>query len=163
VTARRMHRHSSAHGSVNEMEILLKRAYEKSTRGDGFRVLVDRLWPRGVRKVDLRAKVWAKEIAPSTALRQWFGHDPRRWPEFRKRYKRELRSPAARRAIAQIIHVAKRSPTITLLYGAKDTEHNEAVVLQGVFKRVARAESRKPPQNRISVRERSRYVLSSTR
>jgi uncharacterized protein YeaO (DUF488 family) len=132
------------------MEILLKRAYEKSKRGDGFRVLVDRLWPRGVKKADLHATVWAKEIAPSSALRRWFGHDPKRWPEFRKRYKRELVNPETRNAIAQTIRAAKKAPAITLIYGAKDEKHNEAVVLQGVFKRIARSESTKSKRPRAN-------------
>jgi uncharacterized protein YeaO (DUF488 family) len=123
------------------MEILLKRAYEKPTNNDGFRVLVDRLWPRGVSKVKLRLDLWEKDIAPSTALRQWFWHDPKRWLEFSKRYKSELKSLDTRRRIAATIAAAKRASTITLVYGAKDTEHNEAVVLQSVFKRIARSKS----------------------
>lgn len=91
----------------------------------------------------MRAKVWAKGIAPSTALRQWFGHDPKRWLEFRKRYQQELRNPEARRTIGQTIRAAKKAPTLTLVYGAKDREHNEAVVLQGVFERIARSGSNK--------------------
>jgi uncharacterized protein YeaO (DUF488 family) len=130
------------------MEITLKRAYEKPTRSDGCRVLVDRLWPRGVKKTDLRAKIWAKEIAPSTALRKWFGHDPKRWREFRKLYLLELKEPQARRAIAETIRAAKRSPAMTLVYGAKDKEHNEAVVLQSLFKRLARTRSGKPKSSR---------------
>lgn len=125
------------------MDIFLKRAYETPARGDGFRVLVDRLWPRGISKANLHAKLWIKDIAPSTALRQWFGHDPRRWVEFRERYKRELKDPVVKRTITQTIHAAKRAPAITLLYGAKDTEHNEAVVLHDVFKRIARSEANK--------------------
>jgi len=75
------------------MEILLKRAYEEPSNADGFRVLVDRLWPRGKKKADLRLNAWVKEIAPSTELRKWFNHDPNRWLEFCKRYKAELRKP----------------------------------------------------------------------
>jgi uncharacterized protein YeaO (DUF488 family) len=123
------------------MHVFLKRAYEKPVRNDGFRVLVDRLWPRGVKKVDLRVKVWAKEIAPSTELRRWYGHDPKRWSEFRKRYKLELRDPEKRRTIARTVRAAKKAPAITLVFGAKDREHNEAVVLQALFKRAARSES----------------------
>lgn len=116
-------------------EIRLKRAYEPSARGDGFRVLVDRLWPRGVSKEDLDLDVWAKELAPSTELRKWFGHDPERWPEFRKRYGEELRETNAREQITELIRAAKGKSTITLLYGAKDPEHNEAVVLKKLFER----------------------------
>lgn len=125
------------------MEILLKRAYEKPSLHDGFRVLVDRLWPRGVRKADLRLDAWAKDIAPSTELRKWFGHDPERWLEFCKRYANELKNPDVRATITQTIHVAQKQSAITLVYGAKDTEHNEAIVLQGIFKRIASSKSSK--------------------
>jgi uncharacterized protein YeaO (DUF488 family) len=118
------------------MEILLKRAYEKPTRSDGVRVLVDRLWPRGVKKADLHLHAWTKDIAPSTELRQWFAHDEARWPEFRKRYKHELANAETRRIIKGIIAEAEGRPAITLVYGARDTKHNEAVVLREKFKRL---------------------------
>jgi uncharacterized protein YeaO (DUF488 family) len=101
------------------MEILLKRAYEKPARGDGYRVLVDRLWPRGVKKGDLRIKLWAKELAPSTELRQWFGHEQQRWPEFQKRYRHELADAKIRQRIKEIREQAKDAPAITLVYGAR--------------------------------------------
>ena len=123
------------------MEILLKRAYEKPGVEDGFRVLVDRLWPRGVKKTDLQLDVWAKDIAPSSELRKWFGHDPKRWLEFCKRYKEELKNSEVRATITQTIHAARKRSAITLIFGAKDIEHNEAVVLQGVFKRIASSKS----------------------
>jgi len=119
------------------MNVLLKRAYEEPARADGFRVLIDRLWPRGKKKADLRLDAWVKDIAPSTELRKWFGHDPKRWPEFCKRYKAELKGPKLRKMIADTVQAAKKQSTITLVYGAKDTEHNEAVVLQPIFKRAA--------------------------
>lgn len=119
------------------MEILLKRAYDEPAKADGYRVLVDRLWPRGKTKAALRLNAWAKEIAPSTELRKWFHHDPELWDEFRKRYGVELRASEAKEAIAQIIHAAQKYSAITLVYGAKDTEHNEAVVLQPVFEKAA--------------------------
>lgn len=120
-----------------KQEIRVKRAYDKPARGDGFRVLVDRLWPRGVKKTDLQLDTWAKELAPSTKLRKWFGHDPQRWPEFRKRYKAELTQSHATKSIAEVLNAAKRTKTITLVYGAKDTEHNEAIVLCKLFERIA--------------------------
>ena len=119
------------------MEILLKRAYEEPSSADGFRVLVDRLWPRGKKKSDLRLDAWAKHISPSTDLRKWFDHDPKHWLEFCRRYKAELSAPEVEDAIAQIVQAAQNRSTMTLIYGAKDTEHNEAVVLQPVFKRAA--------------------------
>ncbi len=123
-------------------DILLKRAYEKPAGNDGFRVLVDRLWPRGVSKVNLRLDMWAKDVAPSTTLRKWFGHDPERWLEFGKRYKIELKETEARDAIAEIVDRAKQASAITLIYGAKDTEHNEAVILRDILKRRVRSKTR---------------------
>ncbi len=123
-------------------QILLKRAYDKPTKSDGFRVLVDRLWPRGISKVNLRLDMWAKDAAPSTELRQWFGHDPERWSEFGKRYKVELKEAQGREAIVSILDSAKQAPAITLVYGAKDTEHNEAVVLCGILERRLRSKDR---------------------
>lgn len=123
------------------MEVLLKRAYEKPAKSDGFRVLVDRLWPRGVSKVNLHLDMWAKAASPSTDLRKWFGHDPARWEQFERRYKAELKESAAREVIATLVDCAKHARVITLVYGAKDTEHNEAVTLRGILKR--RLESKK--------------------
>jgi uncharacterized protein YeaO (DUF488 family) len=120
------------------MEVRLKRAYEQADSADGFRVLVDRLWPRGIKKADLRLGAWLKDIAPSTELRKWFHHDPERWPEFCKRYKAELKDPELQKTIADTVQKAKKHSTITLIYAAKDTEHNEAVVLQALFKKRAR-------------------------
>ncbi len=124
---------------TRQMEVFLKRAYEEPARTDGFRVLVDRLWPRGKKKADLRLNAWVKEFAPSTELRKWFDHDPKRWLEFCKRYKAELRNPEAKKAIADTVHAAQKYSAITLIYAAKDTEHNEAVVLRTLFKRKAGA------------------------
>ena len=119
------------------MKILLKRAYEEPDSSDGFRVLVDRLWPRGKKKADLRLDAWAKNISPSTELRKWFDHDPKHWLEFCKRYKAELATPEIKDLIVQIVRAAQKYTTMTLIYGAKDTVHNEAVVLQPIFKRAA--------------------------
>ena len=119
------------------MKIVLKRAYEEPDDTDGYRVLVDRLWPRGKKKADLRLDMWAKDISPSTALRKWFGHDPARWLEFCKRYEAELTAPEMKDAIAQVLNGAHIHSTMTLIYGAKDPEHNDAVVLASIFKRAA--------------------------
>jgi uncharacterized protein YeaO (DUF488 family) len=123
---------------MRQMDVRLKRAYEHPDDADGFRVLVDRLWPRGISKADLRLDAWLKDIAPSTELRKWFHHDPERWPEFCKRYKAELKDPELQKTIADTVQKAKKHSTITLIYAAKDTEHNEAVVLQALFKKRAR-------------------------
>jgi uncharacterized protein YeaO (DUF488 family) len=105
------------------MNILLKRAYEPYSPDDGYRVLVDRLWPRGVTKAAAHIDEWAKDLAPTTELRQWFGHDPARWAEFQKKYLKEL---ASNPAVSRLRGHAK----MTLVYGARDTEHNDAAVLK---------------------------------
>jgi len=107
--------------------IRIKRAYEPAARGDGRRVLVERLWPRGMRKEALDAEAWLKEVAPSTSLRKWFDHRVERWDEFRRRYRKEL---SANRASWSSILAASQRGTVTLLYSAHDVEHNGAVVLR---------------------------------
>lgn len=110
--------------------IALKRAYDDAAPGDGHRVLVERLWPRGVRKADLPLDGWMKEIAPSTELRQWFSHDPEKWPEFQRRYRQEL--AAHPEALEPLLTAARRGP-LTLIYSSHDAEHNNALVLQQVL------------------------------
>lgn len=117
--------------------IQLKRAYDRPSQSDGYRILVDRLWPRGIKKEDLRLDAWAKTLAPSTELRKWFAHDPDKWTEFRKRYRAELSASGAADAVRDLLASAKKAKTVTLLYGAKDREHNEAVVLRALFERLA--------------------------
>lgn|SRR5574338_405539 len=115
--------------------IRLKRAYEPAAAGDGFRVLVERLWPRGVSKPQLRLDVWAKDAAPSAALRRWFGHDPAKWPEFRRRYVAELRAhPMA----WQPLLTAARRGRVTFVYAARDAVRNSAVVLKSFIDRRVR-------------------------
>jgi len=119
-------------------DIELHRVYDHSTVAPGrYRVLVDRLWPRGVRREDLAYDAWPKDLAPSTALRQWFGHRPERWEEFHRRYAGELRQDIQRQALAALLEDAGHRP-ITLLYGAKDPEHNHARVLREALLRAAR-------------------------
>jgi len=108
----------------------LKRAYEPAGPGDGKRILVDRLWPRGVSKGEAALDDWMKEVAPSTELRKWFGHDPGRWPEFQRRYRAELRQQGE--ALDRIRALAGKH-VVTLVYGARDEEHNDAVVLRQVL------------------------------
>jgi uncharacterized protein YeaO (DUF488 family) len=120
-----------------DIEVKIKRAYEPAASDDGDRVLIDRLWPRGVRKEDAQIEAWMKDLAPSTELRKSFGHDPDRWPEFKRRYTEELRAPQARQAIDDVAVRAARGP-VTLVYGARDTEHNDAVVLRPIVERRAR-------------------------
>lgn len=110
--------------------VRLKRAYETADPADGYRVLVERLWPRGVRKPDLRLDAWLKDVAPSAGLRRWFGHDPARFAEFAARYRRELKRSPASAALAELVaHAA--TGTVTLVYGARDQQHNGALVLRG--------------------------------
>ena len=109
------------------MKLQLKRAYEKPSKEDGLRILVDRLWPRGLTKDKAAIDVWLKEIAPSTALRKWFDHDPEKWNEFKKRYKAELKDNKEQVAILKT-HL--KSGPVTLIYAAKDETHNDAIVLK---------------------------------
>ena len=121
------------------MDVQIRRAYDQPRRGDGYRVLVDRVWPRGVSKDDLKLDEWRKEIAPSTRLRKWFGHDPERWAGFQERYFAELE--LKQDAVRDLVKRARQG-RITLVYGARDPEHNQAVAL-GAYLR-ARAAGRQP-------------------
>jgi uncharacterized protein YeaO (DUF488 family) len=112
---------------MGKSHIALKRAYEEPKRGDGFRILVDRLWPRGVSKEVAEIDLWLKEIAPSAELRKWFGHEPAKWGKFRERYFKELdKNPEVVGQLKE--HLGRQK--VTLVYGAKDKEHNDAVALQ---------------------------------
>jgi uncharacterized protein YeaO (DUF488 family) len=108
------------------MDVRLKRAYEPAVVADGYRVLIDRLWPRGVSREEARLDEWARELAPSAELRRWFAHDPARFDEFRRRYTEEL---AAQKSKLRELRRRAREGTLTLVYAARDTEHNDAVVL----------------------------------
>ncbi|MGI8609097.1 MAG: DUF488 domain-containing protein [Candidatus Dormibacteria bacterium] len=108
--------------------LTIQRVYGGDFPDGSRRVLVDRVWPRGVTKASLGLELWAKEVAPSPALRKWFNHDPARWLEFRRRYRAELRHGPARESLKQLEQLASHG-SLVLLYGAKDTEHNQAVVL----------------------------------
>jgi uncharacterized protein YeaO (DUF488 family) len=113
--------------AITESDVHLKRAYEPSSSSDGVRVLVDRLWPRGLSKEKAAIDQWMKEVAPSTELRRWFSHDPRRWGEFRRRYRTELSRHG--QLLSELCAMARKGP-LTLLYAARDEEHNEAIVLR---------------------------------
>ena len=114
------------------MDIRTKRVYEPVAAADGYRALVERLWPRGVRKADLKFDSWLKDVGPSTELRKWFNHDPERWMEFQKRYRAELRQN--KDAVGELKAHAK-GRTVTLVYAAHDEEHNSALVLKRVLER----------------------------
>ena len=126
--------------------IRLKRAYEPQDPADGQRVLVERLWPRGVRKEALELDVWAKDVAPSDALRRWFNHDPERWAEFSRRYEAELREESAASAVAEL-RARARTGTLTLIYAAKDEAHNSALVLQKVLLRARAPKTKSKTQS----------------
>lgn len=111
--------------------VLLKRAYDPPEPADGTRVLVDRLWPRGMKKSAAAIDLWLKEVGPSTELRQWFAHDPKKWAEFHKRYRAEL---AHSKALEELRQVVKRSQRTTLVFAARDLEHNNAVVLRELLR-----------------------------
>ncbi|MEP7062005.1 MAG: DUF488 domain-containing protein [Betaproteobacteria bacterium] len=117
-------------GRINADNVKLKRAYEAPARDDGTRILIDRLWPRGVSKDDAALDGWAKALAPSAGLRKWFGHDPDRWEEFRRRYSAEVRQHADE--LAQLRALAQKG-VITLVYSARDEVHNDAVVLKDLL------------------------------
>ncbi len=116
----------------HHVQVALKRVYDEPAPGDGKRVLVDRLWPRGLSKERAHVDLWMKEIAPSDELRRWFGHDPAKFAEFRRRYEAELSSGTGHEKLAELREMAKHEP-ITLVFGARDTEHNNAVVLRDLL------------------------------
>ena len=110
--------------------IKAKRVYDEVEKDDGIRVLVDRLWPRGIKKDEIKIDLWLQEVAPSTELRKWFSHDSSRWKEFCKRYKTELRKDEEKKiALSELTKIATREK-LTLVYSAKDKEHNNAIVLK---------------------------------
>jgi len=115
---------------LSARDIRLKRAYQPAAADDGTRILVDRLWPRGLKKSDAAIERWLKDIAPSTSLRQWFAHDPARWPEFRRRYAAEIRRHPDQ--LAELRAIARKGP-VTLIFSARDELRNDAVVLRNVL------------------------------
>jgi uncharacterized protein YeaO (DUF488 family) len=110
--------------------VMIRRVYDPSPRRHEMRVLVDRVWPRGVRKDDLHIELWAKDVAPSNELRRWFGHEPSRWDEFQRRYRYELAEKTSE--LKQLAELTRRGPLV-LLYSARDEDHNQAVVLKEVL------------------------------
>jgi uncharacterized protein YeaO (DUF488 family) len=116
---------------AKKLNIRLKRAYEPPSPDDGMRVLVDRLWPRGLGKSEAAIDRWLKEVAPSSELRRWFGHDPRKWVEFRRKYEAELSDQTD--LLSELRQAAREGP-LTLVYSARDQEHNQAAVLRDVLK-----------------------------
>ena len=118
------------------LDVRLHRAYEPDEGAPGKRVLVDRVWPRGIKKESLHLDRWLPELGPSRELRRWFGHRPERWEEFRLRYRAELEQPEQRRHLEELLVLASQGPLI-LLYGARDTAHNQAVVIREALEELA--------------------------
>lgn len=118
-------------GVVNKM-IKMKRIYDQPAKEDGFRILVDRLWPRGISKEKVKVDLWLREIAPSNDLRKWFSHDPKKWEDFKIRYEREMKGK--QELLHKIKEAEKEKGIVTILYSARDKEHNNAVVLNAVLK-----------------------------
>ncbi len=129
-----MPRARGTHAASARDVVRLKRVREPKARGDGYRVLVERLWPRGVRKEDLPLDAWEKDVAPSTELRKWFAHDPEKWEEFRRRYRAELRRAPARGSLEGLVRRAAEG-NLTLLFSSHDAERNNAVVLKEEIER----------------------------
>ncbi len=124
------------------MEVVLKRAYDKASLSDGTRILVDRLWPRGLTKKALRIDAWLRDLAPSNQLRRWFHARPAQWPQFRKRYLEELAEPEAAADLAALYDLARNHKKLTLVFASKNLEHNNAVVLKQLLDGM-----RKPPHS----------------
>ena len=125
--------------------VQIKRVYEAEAKGDGYRILIDRLWPRGIKKSALHMDEWAKELAPSNELRKSFGHKPEHWTEFQSRYRKELRAKEALAQIDALVRRAARGP-LTILYSAKDEAHNNAVVLKKILdQKLAQKKTRPMP------------------
>ncbi|MBA5607757.1 DUF488 family protein [Duganella sp. FT3S] len=124
-----------AHAKRKPSTILIKRAYDDASPDDGYRVLVDRVWPRGRSRATLALAQWLRDIAPSEALRKWFGHEPQRWEAFQRRYLAELQTDEQLLRMRSLLADAAGQP-ITLVYGAKDPEHNQAVVLREALLRL---------------------------
>ncbi|HLQ52360.1 MAG TPA: DUF488 family protein [Terriglobales bacterium] len=138
------------------MSIEIKRAYEPPSLSDGERVLVDRLWPRGLKKAGTRIDAWLKDLAPSHALRRWFHDRPKYFAVFRKRYLNEIASPAASHALEQLYEIARNSQTVTLVYAAKDEAHNNAVVLRDLLQGMRKPPSSSGPARAAAARVRAR-------
>jgi len=114
------------------MPVNIRRAYDQPCARDGVRILVDGLWPRGVSKADLKISAWEKSIAPSKALRTWYAHDPAKWPEFRRRYRKELQDPPRREVLDRLVRLAGQG-NLTLVFAARDAEHSNAAVIAEVI------------------------------
>ena len=121
---------------ARQVRILVQRVYGGHQQSTGKRVLVDRVWPRGLTKESLHLDLWLRDVAPSAELRKWFGHDPKRWTEFQRRYRSELKQPEHQLRLLDLLKLVQKEP-VTLLYGARDEQHNQAVALRSVLQDLA--------------------------
>jgi uncharacterized protein YeaO (DUF488 family) len=121
---------------ARQVRILVQRVYGGHQQSTGKRVLVDRVWPRGLTKESLHLDLWLRDVAPSAELRKWFGHDPKRWTEFQRRYRSELKQPEHQLRLLDLLKLVQKGP-VTLLYGARDEQHNQAVALRSVLQDLA--------------------------
>lgn len=137
------------------MAVALKRAYNAPAASDGARVLVERLWPRGVKKETAKIDLWLKDLAPSTELRKWFHERPSMWRQFRDKYMQELRSPEASAALDQLYELVARK-NVTLVFGSRDTEHNSAVILKDLLDGMRKPPSSSGPEKAAAVPSRAR-------
>jgi uncharacterized protein YeaO (DUF488 family) len=137
------------------MAVAVKRAYEKPSAADGTRVLVDRLWPRGIKKEAAALDAWLKDVAPSDELRRWIHARPELWPAFRKKYLAELAAPAAARALEELYQLASKSRQLTLVFAARDQEHNNAVVLKQLLEGMRKPPSSSGPKGAAATSARS--------
>jgi uncharacterized protein YeaO (DUF488 family) len=139
--------------------IVTKRVYAPSASADGYRVLIDRLWPRGVSKAKAHLDAWEKDVAPSDELRQWYEHDPARWPEFRKRYARELKAPAAKAVLDDLVRRAKRA-RVTLVYSSHAAAISDVAVLEKLLSRRVKNAKAKTTTTRAAPRKGTRASKS---
>jgi len=138
------------------MKVMLKRVYEAPDSTDGFRVLVDRLWPRGVTKQAARTDAWLRDVAPSHELRRWYHARPSQWPEFRKRYISELSAPEAMSALGQLHELVRGRDRVTLLFASRNLEHNNASVLKQLLEGARKPPSSSGPARAVAGRDRAR-------
>jgi len=138
------------------MNVMVKRVYEAADASDGFRVLVDRLWPRGLTKQSVRADAWLRDIAPSHELRRWYHARPSQWPEFRKKYIRELSEGEAMSALDQLHEIVRGQAKVTLLFASKNLEHNNASVLKQLLEGARKPPSSSGPARAVAGRDRAR-------
>jgi uncharacterized protein YeaO (DUF488 family) len=138
------------------MRVLLKRAYAIPAKSDGARVLVDRLWPRGISKDSAKLKAWLKELAPSTELRKWYHERPTQWPAFRRKYLEELCSPTAIESLEQLHEIANDSATLTLVYASSNEQRNNATVLKELLEGVKKPPSSSGPSKSAAMPQRAR-------